>query len=325
MKEMTLGIDLGGTKILAAVVDAENRIVARAKKKTKADGGAEAVIKRIVQVGQEAVEEAALEPGMLTCAGIGSPGPLDPWQGIVFEAPNLGWKNVPLKALLEKEFGCPVALANDVNAGTWGEYVLGAGRGSKHCLGVFVGTGIGGGLIFDGKLFHGAANVAGEIGHMVLDPNGPECGCGQRGCVEALASRTAITREIRAAIDSGGKQAPDFKFKNSSGQIRSKELRAAWEEGDKATRKILEQAAAAMGLGLASAANLINPDRIVLGGGVVEAFGGAYTELVCAAFVGRAFKSVSDSAELVEASLGDDAGVLGAALIAREMYVAARA
>lgn len=311
-----IGIDIGGTKILAAMIDPDGRILARAKQKTRAEETADAVIQRIVGTALEVMQATQIGPREILCIGAGAPGPLDTNRGLVLEAPNLGWKNVPLATILTERLGAPAYISNDVNAGTWGEYLLGAGREADACLGVFIGTGIGGGIVLNGSLYEGASGVAGEIGHMLIDPKGPTCGCGQKGCLEAYASRTAITRDIWAEIKAGGKsRILDAKEKGE--QIRSKQLSRAFEEGDKLIIGVLEKAAKYLGIGIASAAHLINPDRIILGGGVVEALGEKYVSRVREAFVARAFKSVSAAAEIVEARLGDDAVVLGAAFLAR--------
>jgi glucokinase len=316
-KSPVLGIDLGGTKMLAAVIDGEGRILARAKKKTKPEGGAEAVLDRIVQTAREALEAAEVDPAALDCIGIGAPGPLDPMNGVVIEAPNLGWKNVALADYLCQALCAPAFLSNDVNAGAWGEFALGAGKGSVNCLGVFVGTGIGGGLILNGQLYQGSSYIAGEIGHVSIDPDGPVCGCGRKGCLEAFSSRTAMTREIWQAIEKGERSALQNRLKKTGGQIRSGLLRDAFTAGDKLVLKTVQRSARHLGRTLGSICNLINPDRIVLGGGVVEAFGAPYIQQVNQAMSDHCFKSALKAVNIVQASLGDDAGVLGAALLAR--------
>ena len=199
----TLGIDLGGTKILAAVMDAEGQILCRVKKKTRVDLGQMMIIDRISRTVHEAIECSGIQPKKIRCIGIGAPGPIN-WQtGIMAEAPNLGFKDFNIKRAMEENLGITTFAFNDVNAGTWGEYVLGAGRGSSSCLGVFVGTGIGSGIIIHHKLYEGAGRFAGEIGHMCIKLHGPVCGCGRRGCLEALASRTAMTRDIWTALGQG--------------------------------------------------------------------------------------------------------------------------
>ena len=198
--DYVVGVDMGGTKILAAVINAKGEIVQQAKRATKPKKGPEEVIERITRCIREAIDSAELNPSQIRAIGIGSPGPLDPETGVIIFAPNLGWSNVPLKAKLEANLSIPTFVDNDVNVGTLGEYAFGAGQGVKNLVGIFVGTGIGGGIILDGKLFHGVNKTAGEVGHMIVEAKGPRCGCGNFGCLEAVASRTAITRDLQKAI-----------------------------------------------------------------------------------------------------------------------------
>jgi len=312
----TLGIDMGGTKILAAVINGEGQILSRAKNKTRAELGQEAVVERIVETANEALATAQLDPGQIECLGIGAPGPLNPASGVILEAPNLKWKNVPLKSILEDKLGIESHLCNDVNAGAWGEYKRGAAEGTRSCVGVFVGTGIGGGVVIGGKLWEGANHIAGEIGHMCIDPKGPVCGCGRRGCMEAFSSRTAMTREVREALK-GDKKARK-QLGDEGVQIRSKQFKLAFESGDKVFVKVIKNGAKQLGIGLGSVANLLNPECFVLGGGLVEALGKPYLDLVVEAFRRQAFESAQTGVRIVEAALGDDAGVIGAALLARQ-------
>ena len=191
-----VGFDLGGTKMLAAVMDHQDTILGRAKRKTKAQEDPEVIYGRIAGTIDDALQEAEITKSQLLGIGIGSPGPLDSKKGVILETPNLNMHHFPLADRLKKDFGCPVVLENDVSTGTYGEFMFGAGKGYKHVLGVFPGTGIGGGLVLDGKLYTGATGAAGEVGHMILVPHGPMCGCGQQGCLEAVASRTAIAKDM---------------------------------------------------------------------------------------------------------------------------------
>lgn len=324
--DCTLAIDLGGTKILAAVIGPDNQVLSRAKKKTRGGKaiptGAAGLVERITSTANAAIEEAGIARTRLACAGLGTPGPIDWRTGIVTEAPNLGLKNFNIKQALEGALKLPTFAFNDVNVGAWGEYVLGAGRGCDSCLAVFVGTGIGGGLILNGQLYEGAGRFAGEIGHMRIDLKGPLCGCGHKGCLEALASRTAITRDLWAAMAKGQKSVLATLVKKKGGQIRSSELRKALEQGDKVVARVLGRAAEHLGVGLGGAANLLNPECIVLGGGVVTALGESFLGQVREGLRGNCFKSVFESTRLVAATLGDDAGILGAALLAREKLAA---
>ena len=314
----TVGIDLGGTKILAAVIDPAGTPLERIKRKTRPELGVEALLERVVRTAREAIEESGVNPRQITAVGIGVPGPINSQTGVIVEAPNIGFKSINIKKYLEERLGYPTSATNDVNAGTWGEFALGAGRGSASCLGVFVGTGIGGGIVIDRKLYEGAGMLAGEIGHIVVDPNGPLCGCGRHGCLEAFASRTAITRDLWALIAKGAKSVLTTMVDKKSGQIRSGQLKRAYDERDKVVTKVLNRAAEVLGIGLASSASLLNPECIILGGGVVTALGAPYLDLVRASMAQHTFQAVMNSSRLELATLGDDAVLLGAALLARQ-------
>lgn len=197
--EFVLGLDIGGTKMLAAVFDHEFRVVAQAKKKSKTGGESDvnaSAEQRVIGVITEAIQAAGAPP--VRGIGVGSPGPLDPATGIIIDTPNLGWKNFPLAERLREKFGVPVLVDNDVNVGTYGEWRFGKVSDCRHVVGIFPGTGIGGGIIVDGKMLHGFSGAAGEVGHMTVEPGGPFCGCGKRGCLEAVASRIAIAKEVAA-------------------------------------------------------------------------------------------------------------------------------
>ncbi len=201
---VTVGVDMGGTSIKALVVDGGNRVLATGKTSTLAQNPGEA-IKDLATLVKQSVAEAGLTLKQIDGVGIGAPGAVDPARGIVHKAPNLGWNNVPLGPELKKLLRVPIIVDNDVNVGAVGEHALGAGQRAQEGVGIFVGPGIGAGIILGGKLYYGCRGSAGEIGHTVVEVNGPRCGCGRRGCVEALASRTAMERDVRAAIKAGRK------------------------------------------------------------------------------------------------------------------------
>ncbi|MCX8035600.1 MAG: ROK family protein [Candidatus Sumerlaeia bacterium] len=318
-KDYVVGVDLGGTKILAGVVAETGEILGRVKAKTAAEAGYRNVLSTLATSVDLAISESKIPRPRIRAVGVGVPGPVDPETGVVKIAPNLGWKNVPVKKLLEKQLGLPVLVENDVNAGTVGEHRFGAGVGVKDLVGIFVGTGIGGGLIFNGTLYHGFSKAAGEIGHMIIDVNGPRCGCGNKGCFEAMASRTAILRELAAAIRKGSKTVltKTVADKNMR-QVGSSVIADAFFRGDKLTVKVVKRAARYCGVGVASILNLLNPEMVVLGGGVVEAFGSEYVHLVAKAARKRTFEVTFQGVRIVPALLRDDAVLLGAASLARE-------
>jgi glucokinase len=313
-----LGFDLGGTKMMATVFDKDYNIVAYRRKKTRDAKGSKGVLGRIVETIEEALQAAHLDHKGVGAIGIGSPGWLDLDRGVVLLAPNLGLRNVPLKKELTGDFGCPVVVANDVDAGTYGEYRFGAGQGVRCLLGVFPGTGIGGGLVYEGKLFRGRIGSCLEIGHIHMQPKGRLCGCGRRGCLETVASRLAIAAEASAAACRG--EAPhllELAGTDLAG-IRSGALASAIKAGDHVVEAIVSHAAKDLGIAIASVVNLLAPDMVVLGGGLVEAMPALYVQQVRAAIRKQALRPYTRSLKVVKAKLGDDAVVMGAAALAAE-------
>jgi glucokinase len=313
-----LGFDLGGTKMMATVFDKDFNIVAYRRKKTKDGKGSKGVLGRIVETVEEALQAAHLDHRQLGAIGIGCPGWLDLDRGVVLLAPNLGLHNLPLRKELTKDFGCPVIVANDVDAGTYGEYRFGAGQGVRCLLGVFPGTGIGGGLVYEGKLFRGRIGSAMEIGHIHMQPKGRLCGCGRRGCLETVASRLAIAAEAGAAAYRG--EAPhllELAGTDVAG-IRSGALASAIKAGDHAVEEIVVHSARDLGIAIGSVVNLLAPDMVVLGGGLVEAMPTLYVQQVRASIKKQALRPYTKSLKVVVAKLGDDAVVMGAAALAAE-------
>ena len=313
----TVGIDLGGTKILATVVDAQGQIVAEAKQKTRAKEGPDAVIERIAATARDAVLGAGVDWGTIHGVGIGAPGPIDPEAGMVYNPPNLpGWEAVALGPRLSEALGVPVFLENDVNLGTLGEYAQGAGRGTLDMVGIFVGTGVGGGLILDGKLRSGFRHAAGEVGHMVVLAGGPVCGCGRRGCLEALASRTAIERDIQLGLDAGRESLIPKLTRDGRERLTSGTLAKAFRRGDPLVTEVIGRAQWYLGLLTASIVNLVDPEMVVFGGGVVEALDedllGPIRETARQHFSQR---MDSDKVRIVPAELGDHAVAMGAAVL----------
>lgn len=317
-----IGIDLGGANIQAAVVDAGGVILGRKKRDTCPEEGADSVIARMAAAARRAAEKASIPWNRVEAVGIGSPGPLDPETGVVAFAPNLGWRNVPLRDLLEVEFGVPVSVDNDVNVGTLGEARLGAGIGKSEIVGIFVGTGIGGGIISGGRLFRGARGMAGEIGHMVVDIGGAKCPCGSRGCLEAMASRNAILREIRRSVRLGRKTVLTRVADGNPARVRSRQLAVAAAQGDEVVLKALRKAARALGAAVGSLTNILNPEIFVIGGGVMDMVGDVMLPWIVSEAKRHAMAATFDGVEIVAGVLGDDAGVLGASFLAREALAA---
>src|ERR1044072_1341901 len=318
MGQHILGIDLGGTKVMAAVIDGDGQVMSRARAKTKAWRDDEGVFQTIAQTGRLAVEQAGIEFARLRAVGIGAPGPLDPDTGYIIESSNMKFKNFPLGPRLGQVFKCPAVVDNDVNAGTYGEFKRGAARGASDVLGLFVGTGIGGGLIINGALYHGFSKNAGEVGHIIVEANGPRCGCANRGCLEALASRRAMTRDIRRAIKRGQKTVVKQLLKEDTDLLSGSDLRKAYNAGDKLVIKTLHRAARLIGIGVGSLVNVLAPEIVVLGGGVIEAMGDEFVSRIDRAARLVAVDFAAKGLKIVRAALGDDAGVIGAAMLAEE-------
>jgi len=311
-KEYMGAVDLGGSKILSVIADGDGRRLGEDRRSTSAEEGPELVLERIVGSLENALAKAGLQRGDLTAVGICSPGPCDIDAGVISSAPNLpGWRDVPICRYLEERLGVPTRLENDANAAALGEHVYGAGRGCRH-----LSTGIGGGLIIDGRLYRGATGVAGELGHMVIDPDGPLCGCGNRGCLEALASGTAIAARGEELVAQGG-SALLAKLAQEQGKLTAETVARAADQGDIACQGIIRRAAYYLGVGLASYVNIFNPEVIILGGGLTKEgellLGPARAEMEA-----RAMSEALKAVQLKLAELGDYVGVMGMVALLRE-------
>jgi glucokinase len=315
-----VGVDLGGTKILAAVVDSKFSVLSRSKSPTASEDGPEAVVDRIVGCIKAAVKQTDLRMKSISGIGIGAPGPLNPDTGVVAFAPNLGWHDVPLKDMLESRLSIPTVVENDVNAGTLGEHRLGAGQGVKDMIGVFVGTGIGGGVVTKGKLHRGFNQSAGEVGHMVVEMDGPMCGCGNPGCWEAVASRTAIARRLAKAMKSKkNARTPIYRMTGGDpSKIKSGALKRALLKGDPLVKQELRREADYLGLGVANLVNFFSPQMVVMGGGVVEALGERLLKRVRRQAGRYALEHAIQGVKIVPAKLGDDAVFIGCAALVRD-------
>ncbi|HEU5375909.1 MAG TPA: ROK family protein [Ktedonobacteraceae bacterium] len=322
-KVYALGIDLGGTKVLASVVDVTSgEVVASVRKRTKAEKGQDFISKRTVELASAVLEEGHLpHDAEIVAVGVGAAGQIDREAGVILDAPNLGVHNLNLSELLGKQFGKPVAVGNDVEVATLGEYYYGSGRGYKNFICVFVGTGIGGGIFLDGQRYTGLTGTAGEIGHMPIDAGGRVCGCGNRGCLEAYASRTAITRAIMAEIHHGRKSVladeAAQQLKQGETIIRSGLLADAIKQNDALTIEIVTEAADYLGYGLGGVINLYNPECVILGGGVIESIDLLF-ERACSRALTVALSQPARRTRIVRTRLGDFSGVVGAACLAAE-------
>ena len=306
MSELVIGIDLGGTNIKGALIDTGGNIVSKQEIPTMANGGPGIVAGRISGMIDELGRRAADSGNNVAGVGIGIPGQPDKVKGEVVFAPNLHWHHVPLLSLLNLKKDLPVYLDNDANVAALGEQWRGAGRGALNMIMVTIGTGIGGGLILDGRLYSGTTGTAGEVGHTVIDPQGPQCSCGRRGCLETLTSATAMVRMAKEAIDRGRVTAL-FREEN----LEARDIVIAANAGDDVAREIIEQAAYYLGIGLANLINLFNPDTIVIGGGVSKA-GPILFDPLCRTVVEWSLEAPCKAVKIVPAELGNNAGCIGA-------------
>lgn len=304
--------------MMATVYNGSFKPLGTAKAKTLVSSGSKAILERIRETIIAALKEAKVPPKALSGIGVGCPGVLDLDQGIILEAPNLHWRRVPLRELLTDWFQCRVVLANDVDAGTYGEYRFGAGQGARTLLGVFPGTGIGGGCVYEGKLIRGRTGSAMEIGHIPVRENGRLCGCGRRGCLEALAGRLAISAEVAQAVHRG--EAP-FLAKNDGGdlkKLKSGLLAKSIQAGDKVVERIVRDAMHLLGRTIGGVVNLLAPDVVVLGGGLVEAIPRLALEEIRRGLTESTMRAFARQVRVVVAKLGDDATTLGAAALVAE-------
>lgn len=303
-------IDLGGTKLRSIVGDGAGRILGDDIRASRAQDGLAVVLEGMEESLDASLGKAGVERGRLAGVGIASPGPVDSARGIVPDAPQLpGWRDVPLARLLGEGLGLPTRLENDATAAALGEHRFGAGRGSRYMLYLTVSTGIGGGIIIDGELYGGKSGAAGELGHVVVDMNGPPCGCGGRGCLEALASGTAIAKKGEQLADSG--ESPILAgLRRDEGRVTAEMMQRAAEMGDAASREAYREAGQYFGVALASYVNIFDPEVIVIGGGVAKA-GDLLLGPARATMASLAMSQPLKGVRLTLSELGEFGGALG--------------
>jgi len=313
---LVLGIDLGGTKILTAVTNKQGEMLSRDHSVTPAKEGQEAVVKSILESVGRALDQAHIAASDLTAIGVGAPGLSNPETGVLFTSPNLpGWKDVPLRDIIGKKLGSKAFLINDANAAAIGELHFGAGRGTSNFIYITVSTGIGGGIIVDGKIYTGSTGTAGELGHMVIDDDGPKCNCGNTGCWETLASGTALAREAKDRIREGMATSILQYADDNIEKINAEAIHEAAQAGDKLANELIAQTAYYLGVGLANLINIFNPEVIVIGGGLSN-IGDMLLKPAFEEAGRRAFKPAYQAARFARAELGRNSGVLGAAAFA---------
>ena len=322
--QLILGIDLGGTKILSSVITPEGEMLSRDHSITPAAEGPEGVIQAILASAERAFEGAAIATDRVSAVGIGAPGLADTEAGILYTSPNLpGWKDVPLRDIIQERFKKRAFLINDGNAAALGEYYFGAAKGVAHFIYVTISTGIGGGIVIDGKVLNGSKGMAGEIGHMTIADEGPPCRCGNQGCWEALASGTALAKAARKRIETGVDTTilsfADGKIENVTAQT----VQSAAEKGDSVADQLIRKTAYYFGVGLANLINVFNPEMIVIGGGLSN-MGDRLLKPAYEVAERRAFNRVYRTVRFANAALGRNCGVLGAAAFAFDQMKSAR-
>lgn len=310
-------LDLGGTKLRGLVADPEGRVLGEEIRLSHAGEGVEVVVDRMVGALEAALDQAGVGVADLKAVGVASPGAVDVGRGVVPGAPQLpGWHEVPLREIMSRRLGLAVHLENDATAAAMGEHAFGGGRGTQHMLYLTVSTGVGGGIIIDGKLYRGASGAAGELGHITIDPNGPPCGCGARGHLESLVSGTAIARRGAELVAKGESQVL-AELSEREGPVTAEMMGRAVEIGDVASREAFRQAGHYLGIALASFVNIFNPEAILIGGGVARS-GDLFMEQARTTMQGLAMRQPLGDVRLDLAVLGDRAGPLGMVAVLRE-------
>jgi glucokinase len=304
-------LDLGGTKLRAVVADLAGNVRGEIILPSEADEGPEFVIDRLIETLEASAAEAGAEVSQLRAVGVASPGALDLVHGLVQEAPQLpGWNGVPLVEIMSKRLGLPVLLENDANAAALGENRFGAARGTRYMVYLTISTGVGGGIIIDGKVYHGVSGAAGELGHMVVWFNGPRCMCGERGCLEAIASGTGLAWRAEELIERG--EAPGLeRMKRERGHLGTDEVADAARAGDEDALRLFDEAGLYLGVALSNYINIFNPEMLVLGGGVVKGAGDLFLGHTERIMRQLARKEPLKYVRFERAELGDRSGPLG--------------
>ncbi len=310
-RNLILALDLGGTNLRAVLATPSGTFLSHVRIPTRAVEGVDAVLGRMKDVLRSAVAEARRSWEEVAAIGIGAPGPLDHDTGVIFEPPNLpGWQQVPLKQIFEAEFQRPTYVANDANLGAVAEHRYGQAKGLEHLIYITVSTGIGGGIVSHGRLLVGAGGTAAEVGHTTVDPAGPRCGCGNNGCAEAIAAGPAIARAALWGLQHG-RESSLARLKRDLRQLTAEDVVHAAQEGDTFAREVLREAGTALGVLCANLVNILNPQMIVIGGGVTNA-GELLFQPARQVMEARALFAASQHVRIVRSELGDDIVLYGA-------------
>jgi glucokinase len=310
-----VGIDIGGTNLVVGTVSEDgSEMIGLASEPTLPEHGADAVLARIVKLAHASMTEAKQQGKTIIGVGIGSPGPLDTKRGVVLLTPNLGWINLPLRDRLSAALQLPATLDNDANCAIFGEWWCGAARGAAHVVGLTIGTGIGGGIVLKGEIYHGASDVAGELGHMTIDSQGRRCKCGNYGCLEAYASGPAIAARAVEGIDAGADTSLPQYVGNDLSRVTAQVVYEAANDGDLYALDVVRDTAKFLGAGVANIINIFNPEVVVICGGVTLAGDTLFVPLR-SEVKRRAFRPAVDACRIVPGTLPGTAGVIGAAAV----------
>ncbi len=310
-------LDVGGTKVLGAIFNEKKEIVYRLKKKSKEQGDStQNVEKVIISVVEEMIEESGIKKKDIHAISSSAPGVIDQNTGVVLFTPNLPWRNYDIRSSMEKKFGIPFYIGNDVNLGVLGEYKYGVARGYKNIVGFFVGTGMGGGLILNGELYTGNQFKGAEYGHMILDPEGPLCNCGQRGCLEAFSSKQGMSAYIRQQVSRGRESMMADAV--SEGVFRSKALKKALAAKDPVAMEAVDRACHYLAIATGNMINTISPDLVIYGGGIIEAMGDLFLSKILAEVDRYCMTAIRPTVDIKNAALGDDSVIYGALALIEE-------
>jgi len=318
MGDIFVGIDFGGTNTKIGLFDSKLNLLGKTSVTSNTDAGADALVDKMVETVNGLIAEAHLSQKDLTAVGLGTPGPAKYKEGVIIASPNLpAFKDVPIKKMLSEKLNVPVVVDNDANAACWGEFVAGAGKDVNDMAFFTLGTGIGGGLVSDGKLVHGCGENAAELGHIIIYPDGRECGCGQKGCAEAYASAKSTAKKATEAIEAGAESSLK-QLLDSKGEITSKDVYEHLAKGDDLAKQITDDTAKALALLCINVLHTTEPARIVFSGGMIAA-GDALLDRIKHYFNEYIWKLKKEAVEICFATLGEDAGIIGASALAEQI------
>lgn len=310
-KKYNICLDIGGTKVLGAVFNDKDKLICKVKRRSTEQGNSTENIEAvIIEVTRLLLEKANIKKSQINAISAGVPGIINSKSGVVVFTPNLPWRNYDLRSAIEKEFGAKFYLGNDVNVGVLGEYKYGVAKGFRNVVGFFIGTGVGGGLILNGKLFEGNGFKAGELGHINVEENGPECGCGNHGCLETFSSKKGMAKYIRAEMEKGRESCMGEAI-DENGVFKSKFLKAAVEANDLVALEAIDRACHYLAVATGDMINALSPDCVVFGGGVMEALGDLFLEKILAEVDKYAMPAIRPSVEIKKAALGDYSNIYG--------------